>query len=45
MIELDLNVLGFNQEKVLKIKNIKIEKIYNLILQNYQLEKQQLKVI
>ena len=29
MIELDLNVLGFNQEKVLKIKNIKTEKRKN----------------
>ena len=29
MIGLDLNVLGFNQEKVIKIKNIKIEKRKN----------------
>ena len=29
MIELDINVLGFNQEKVLEIKNVKIEKRKN----------------
>ena len=41
MFELDLNVLGFNQEKVIKIKNIKIEKRKNTekeIIQTLEIE-------
>ena len=41
MFELDLNVLGFNQEKVIKIKNIKKEKRKNAekeIIQTLEIE-------
>ena len=41
MFELDLNVLGINQEKVIKIKNIKIEKRKNTekeIIQTLEIE-------